>query len=539
MRGLRRHDAAVLCARCRHELARRPRLDALAKRHLSHQPDRVQGGGGLRASSFIGFARVPIDKATEYAAEDADVALRLWRVLKARLPAERMTTVYETLERPMVETLARMERRGIAIDRPILSRLSGEFAQEHGAARGRDLRAGGRDFNLGSPKQVGDILFGKMGLPGAQQDRDGRAGRPPPACSTTSPSRATPSPALILDWRQVSKLQATYTDALPGYIDPRTDRVHTSFALAATTTGRLSSSEPNLQNIPVRNEAGRKIRTAFVAAPGHKLLSADYSADRAAAAGPYRRHSAAEAGLRRRPRHPRHDGVGNVRRAGRGHAGRRAAPRQGDQFRHHLRHLGLRARQPARHPARGGRRLYPHLFRALPRHPRLHGRDQDDRAGSRASSRPCSAANATIRASPPRTRPSAPSTSAPPSTRPIQGSAADIIRRAMVAHGRRAGRGRLSARMLLQVHDELVFEVPEDEVDATIPVVRARDGRGAPSGRAALGAAAGRRARGGQLGRGALTVGSPGATGRGHGGCRAWPRQSMKTPSSAAPKSPH
>ena len=250
-------------------------LDELALKHLGHKNiafGEVAGTG----RNFIGFARVALDKATEYAAEDADVCLRLWRVLKPRLVAERMTNVYETLERPMVATLAAMERRGVAIDRTILSRLSGEFAQAMARLEGEIHAAAGERFNLGSPKQLGDILFGKMGLPGAKKTATG-------AWSTSASvldelaEGGNGFAALILEWRQLSKLKSTYSDALPGFVNPRTHRVHTSYALAATTTGRLSSSEPNLQNIPVRNEMGRKIRAAFVAEAGRVLISADYS----------------------------------------------------------------------------------------------------------------------------------------------------------------------------------------------------------------------------------------------------------------------
>ena len=187
-----------------------------------------------------------------------------------------MTTVYEGLERPLVSVLARMERRGVAIDRDMLSRLSGDFAQ--GMARLEDeiTKLVGAPFNLGSPKQLGDILFGQMGLPGGKKTATG-------AWSTSASvlddlaAEGHQLPARILEWRQLSKLKSTYADALPGFVNPSTGRVHTSYALAATTTGRLSSSEPNLQNIPVRTEEGRKIRRAFVAAKGHKLVSADYS----------------------------------------------------------------------------------------------------------------------------------------------------------------------------------------------------------------------------------------------------------------------
>jgi DNA polymerase-1 len=251
------------------------RLEDLARNYCGHEAltfAAVAGSG----RNYVGFARASLTAATEYAAERTDVALRLWRVLKPRLLAERMSTVYETLERPMVATLARMERRGVTVERATLSRLSGEFAQDMARLESEIFELAGESFNLGSPKQLGDILFGKMGLPGAKKTATG-------AWSTSASVLEDLAVAgndfarRILDWRQLSKLKSTYADALPGYINQETGRVHTSYALAATTTGRLSSSEPNLQNIPVRNEAGRKIRKAFVSAPGRVLISADYS----------------------------------------------------------------------------------------------------------------------------------------------------------------------------------------------------------------------------------------------------------------------
>ena len=202
--------------------------------------------------------------------------LRLWRVLKPRLVAERMTSVYETLERPLVSVLARMERRGISIDRQVLSRLSGDFAQTAARVEAEIQEIAGEPINVGSPKQIGDIIFGKMGITGGTKTKTG-------AWSTSAQmldelaEQGHEFPKKILEWRQVSKLKSTYTDALPEYVHPQTHRVHTTYALAATTTGRLSSNEPNLQNIPVRTEDGRKIRRAFIATPGHKLVSADYS----------------------------------------------------------------------------------------------------------------------------------------------------------------------------------------------------------------------------------------------------------------------
>ncbi len=250
-------------------------MDGLSERWLGHKPiafSEVAGSG----RSFIGFARAPIDKATAYAAEDADVTLRLWLTLKPRLVAEGLTTVYETLERPLVTTLARMEARGIAIDRNILSRLSGEFAQ--GMARiEAEIQSivGGRSISA-RPSRSATCCSGRWGCPAARRRRRAH-GQPTPACWRILAEEGHPLPRKILDWRQLSKLKSTYTDALPGYVNPNTHRVHTSFALASTTTGRLSSSEPNLQNIPIRNEEGRRIRRAFVAASGNKLISADYS----------------------------------------------------------------------------------------------------------------------------------------------------------------------------------------------------------------------------------------------------------------------
>ena len=229
-------------------------LDELAQNHLGHQNiafGEVAGTG----KSFIGFARVAIDKATEYAAEDADVSLRLWRVLEPRLAAEQRRRFTKRWSGPWSTTLPRMERRGIHDRPPILARLSGEFAQDMARLEAEIHELAGESFNLGSPKQLGDILFGKLGLPGGKKTATGawstsaeRAGR--------SGEEGNDLPRRILDWRQLSKLKCTYTDALPGFVNTETGRVHTCYSLAATTTGRLSSSEPNLQNIPIRNEAG-------------------------------------------------------------------------------------------------------------------------------------------------------------------------------------------------------------------------------------------------------------------------------------------
>src|SRR5258707_460778 len=272
---IRNHDDAQLMSYALDAGRNAHGLDALAERWLGHATlsfRELTGSGKAKLS----FDQVGIDRPTAYSADDADEILRLLRVLKPRLAAERMTSVYETLERPLISVLARMERRGISIDREVLSRLSGEFAQTAAPVEAGIQEIAGEPINVGSPKQLGDIIFGKMGLPGGSKTKTG-------AWSTSAQvldelaEQGHEFPKKILEWRQVSKLKSTYTDALPTYVHPDTHRVHTTYALAATTTGRLSSNEPNLQNIPVRTEDGRKIRRAFIASPRHKLVSADYS----------------------------------------------------------------------------------------------------------------------------------------------------------------------------------------------------------------------------------------------------------------------
>ena len=444
-------------------------LDELALKHLGHKNisfGEVAGTG----KNFIGFARVALDRATEYAAEDADVCLRLWRALKPRLVAEGMTTVYETLERPMVATLAAMERRGVSIDRAILSRLSGEFAQAMARLENDIFEAAGERFNLGSPKQLGDILFGKMGLPGAKKTATG-------AWSTSASvldelaEGGNSFAALILEWRQLSKLKSTYTDALPGFVNPQTHRVHTSYALAATTTGRLSSSEPNLQNIPVRNEMGRKIRTAFVADPGRVLISADYSqielrllahvADipqlkKAFAEGvDIHAMTASEMfGV------PVKDMPSEVRRRAKainfgiiygisafGLANQLGIPREeaGAYIKKYFeRFPGIRDYMDATRKTVREHGVVTTIFGRKCHFPKIASSNASERAFFERA-----AINA-----------------------PIQGAAADIIRRAMVRMDAALLQTGLAAQMLLQVHDELVFEAPADQADATIEVVR-------------------------------------------------------------------
>ena len=444
-------------------------LDELSIAHLGHKPLQIGEIAGS-GRSFIGFARAPIDRATEFSAEDADIAVRLWRVLAPRLAAEGMTAVYETLERPMIEVLARMERRGVAIDRGILSRLTGDFAQTMARLEHEIHELAGENFNLGSPKQLGDILFGKMGLPGGKKTATG-------AWSTSASvlddlaEQGSQLAARILDWRQVAKLKSTYTDALPNYINPQTSRVHTSFALAATTTGRLSSSEPNLQNIPIRTEEGRKIRKAFVASPGRKLVSADYSQIElrilAHIADIPQLRKAFEDGLDIHAMTasemfgiPVKDMPSDVRRRAKainfgiiygisafGLANQLGIPREeaGAYIKQYIeRFPGIRDYMEATKKACRENGYVTTIFGRKCHYPRIASSNPSERAFNERA-----AINA-----------------------PIQGSAADIIRRAMIRMDDAFSHEGLGAQMLLQVHDELVFEVPEAEVAPTIDVVR-------------------------------------------------------------------
>ena len=443
-------------------------MDVLCERMFTHKPisfAQVAGSG----RTFIGFARVPVDKATEYAAEDTDVAFRLWEALKPRLPAEHMTAVYETLERPMTAVLGRMERRGIRIDKQILARLSGEFAQDAARLEAQIFQIADMSFNIGSPKQLGDILFGKMGLPGARKTATG-------AWSTAAgiledlAEAGNPFAGLVLEWRQTTKLKNNYCDALPTYADAQ-DRVHTSYMLASTTTGRLSSTEPNLQNIPVRNEAGRKIRTAFVAAPGHVLMSADYSqielrllahiADipqlKDAFANGHDIHAmtasemfsvpmeAMTSEIRRRAKAINFGIIYGISAFGLANQLGIERSEAGAYIKRYFeRFPGIRAYMDQTKATCRTKGYVETLFGRRCHYPRITASNPSERAFNERA-----AINA-----------------------PIQGTAADIIRRAMIRMDAALETAKLGAQMLLQVHDELVFEVPYDEVEATRDLVR-------------------------------------------------------------------
>ena len=249
-------------------------MDALSERYLDHSPISIKTliGSG---KSAITFDKVKIEDAVTYAAEDADITLRLWKIFKQKLHLSKVTKVYESLERPLVSVLAQMEKNGVKVDRETLSRMSNAFAQKMAGLEAEIYELAGETFNVGSPKQLGEIMFDKLGYEGGKKGKNGAYATGADILEELATSYDFPK--RVLDWRQLSKLKSTYTDALQDHINPDTGRVHTSYSIAGAVTGRLSSTEPNLQNIPVRTEDGRRIREAFVAESGNILVSLDYS----------------------------------------------------------------------------------------------------------------------------------------------------------------------------------------------------------------------------------------------------------------------
>jgi DNA polymerase-1 len=418
----------------------------------------------------IAFDAVAIERAAEYAAERADIVLRLSLALKPRLVAERVLTVYETLERPLVAVLARMERRGISVDRDVLSRLSGEFAQEAAGLESEINKEAGETVNPGSPKQLGDILFGKLGLPGGTKTKTGQWATGARALEELA-EQSHKLPQMILDWRQVSKLKSTYTDALPGFVNPTTKRVHTNYALASTTTGRLSSSDPNLQNIPVRTEDGRKIRRAFIAAPGMKLVSADYSQIElrllAEIAGIEPLQKAFREGLDIHAMTASE--MFGVPIKGMPPEIRRRAKAINFGIVYGISAFGLANQLGIPREEAGA-----YIKKYFERFPGIRDFIEESKAYAKKHGfvytlfgRKCHypeirASNASVRSFNERAAVNA----------RLQGTAADIIRRAMIRMDAALEKQELNAQMLLQVHDELVFEVPETEVEKTLPVVK-------------------------------------------------------------------
>jgi DNA polymerase I len=456
-------------------------LDALAERQLSHAcTSLAQALEQLPATkkSERTFAQLPLPKATEYSAEKIDVALRLWLVLKARLTAEHMATVYETLERPMVAVLADMERIGIKVDRAILSRLTSTFAERIARLETQIYELAGHRFNLGSPRQLGEFLFDELKLPGGRRTKTGqwetRANLLDElAASEDLPEHARRLISVMLEWRQLSKLMSTYTQSLPQHINPDTDRIHTSFALASTTTGRLASTDPNLQNIPIRTKEGREIRTAFIAERGRKLISADYSqielrvlahvADipqlkRAFTEGlDIHAMTAAEmfsvpvagmpAEVRRRAKAINFGIIYGI--SAFGLAAQLGIPKQeaGEYITTYFKRFpGIRDYMDATKRRAHECGYVETIFGRRVHYPEINTKNPSMRGFLERA-----AINA-----------------------PIQGSAADIIRRAMIRMPRALHDAKLDdVRMLLQVHDELVFEAAVADVDRALKIIAA------------------------------------------------------------------
>ncbi len=441
-------------------------LDELANTHFEHECISFKSVCGT-GQKQITFDKVPLDAATEYAAEDADICLRLWQRLKPRMAAEGVTGVYQMVDRPLAATVGRMELRGIRVDRAYLAKLSGTFAVEIAKLEGEVFEAAEGPFTIGSPQQLGAVLFDRLGLKGGRKGKNGQYSTDVNELERLA-GEGVPVAKLVLDWRQLSKLKSTYTDALQAQINPATGRVHTSYSLSGAQTGRLSSTEPNLQNIPIRTEIGRQIRDAFVAEDGNVLMSADYSqielrlaahmADvpqlKAAFAAGEDIHSMTALEL-----------FGTVDRDTRGRAktvnfailygisawglaGRLGVERDEGKAiitRYFERFPGIQAyindtlsfvREHGYTQTLFGRRTH---------FPNIRSSNQGFRAGAERA-----AVNA-----------------------PIQGTSADLIKRAMNRmDAALAEAGLAEVKMLLQVHDELLFEVPHGREEEAAAVVR-------------------------------------------------------------------
>ncbi len=444
-------------------------MDALSERHLGHKPVSFKEVAGKGKAQKC-FDEISLPAATEYAAEDADVTLRLWKLLKPKLAGEHVTAVYERLERPLPGVIADMELAGIKVDRERLSRLSHDFAQRMAEHETRAYEIAGRRFNLGSPKQIGEVMFGELGLPGGRKTKTGA--RPTDAQVLEDlAAEGHALPTSLLEWRQYSKLKSTYADALGQAINAKTGRVHTSFHLASTATGRFSSSDPNLQNIPIRSEAGRKIREAFVAEPGHVLVSADYSQIEL-------RILAQMAGIEALKQAFR-DGqdihattaseIFNTPVEGMDPVVRRQAKAINFGIVYGISAFGL-----ARNLGIGRKEAQDYIDAYFEKFPGIRKYMDDTKDLCREQGYVSTMFGRKVHIQNIRERNFAKRGGAERQAinAPIQGTAADIIRRAMIAMPAAIEKAKLDARMLLQVHDELVFEVPEDQADDLMALVR-------------------------------------------------------------------
>ncbi|WP_426033828.1 DNA polymerase I [Cypionkella sp. TWP1-2-1b2] len=440
-------------------------MDALSEKYLGHIciPIKQLIGSG---KSAVTFDRVSVDDAVKYAAEDADVTLRLWALFKPQLHRARVTTVYETLERPLVPVLARMEMAGVQVDRDTLSRMSNAFAQKMAGLEAEIQQVAGQPFNVGSPKQLGEILFDKLGLPGGEKGKTGAYATGADVLEDLATEHKLPG--LVLDWRQLAKLKSTYTDALQDHINADTGRVHTSYSITGAVTGRLASTDPNLQNIPIRSEEGRRIREAFVAPNGKVLVSLDYSqielrilahvADLGALQQAFKDGidihalTASEmfnvpldqmtSDIRRRAKAINFGVIYGI--SGFGLARNLRIPRaeaQGFIDRYFERFPGIKEYMSETVAFAQKNGFVQTLFGRKIHTPEINAKGPGAGFAKRA------AINA-----------------------PIQGTAADVIRRAMIRMP--AAIADLPATMLLQVHDELLFEVEEGAAQALIKVAK-------------------------------------------------------------------
>jgi len=444
-------------------------MDELAERYLGQKTIKFSDVAGSGAKQ-VGFDKVPIDKARDYAAEDADVTMQLWAHFKPRLATEHMATVYETIERPLIPVLLGMEQAGIKVDAPQLRRLSAEFEKRLGELEREIHKIAGREFNVGSPKQLGEILFDEQKLPGGRRNKNGTWATDVSILEDLA-AQGHALPVKIMEHRQIAKLKGTYTDALVRELDAKTGRVHTSYQMTGAATGRLASTDPNLQNIPVRTEEGRKIREAFIAETGHKLLSADYSqielrllahvADIASLKEAFARgddiHAITASEMfgvpvkgmdplvRRRAKAINFGIIYGISAFGLAQQLGIGQPEAREYIaRYFQRYPGIRdyMERTKEYARRNG-------YVKTPFGRKIHLRFINDKSqGMRAF-----AERAAINA-------------------PLQGGAADIIKKAMIRLPSALVAAGLNGRMLLQVHDELLFEVPDQEIEKTKEVAR-------------------------------------------------------------------